>query len=117
MRVHISGGLTSSTSDFSFRHIRPEYKKETLIQGLQNVEHVVLKRIVTPYKVTAIYIYTYTYIYVYIYIYTHTYIIKILRRVIYYRLLAKLNFTSGNSFLDLAVEEYVSYFLKMDSEG
>ena len=113
MRVHISAGLTSSTSDFSFRHIRPEYKKETLVQELQNIEHVVLKRIVTPYNVTAIYMC----IYIYIYIYIHTYIIKILRRVIYYRLLAKLNFTSGNSFLDLAVEEYVSYFLKMDSEG
>ena len=44
----------------------------------------------------------------------HTYIIKILRRVLYHKLLAKLNFTSGNSFFDLPVEEYVSYFLKMD---
>jgi hypothetical protein len=49
MRVHISAGLTSSTSDFSFRHIRPEYKKKPLAQGFQKVEHIVGKRIVTPY--------------------------------------------------------------------
>jgi hypothetical protein len=36
-RVHISAGLTSSTSDFSFCHIRPEYKKKTLVLGIQKV--------------------------------------------------------------------------------
>jgi hypothetical protein len=100
MRVHISAGLTSSTSDFSFRHIRPEYKKKPLVQGLQKVEHVVAERIVTPYRVTAIYMY------VYIYIYTYIYIIKILRRAIYYTLFTKLNLDPVTHVLDLAVEEY-----------
>lgn len=34
-------------------------------------------------------------------------------RVIHYTLLAKMNFTCGKRFVDVAVEMYLSHFLKM----